>query len=72
VRFSFELTSQSFRVRIADDGQGFELATRSGCTPISGNGIPNMTERIRGIEGVLTIESTPGRGTVVCITLPVK
>jgi signal transduction histidine kinase len=31
-----------------------------------------MTERIRGIEGVLTIESTPGRGTVVCITLPVK
>ena len=72
VRFSFELTSQSFRVRIADDGQGFELATRSGCTPISGNGIPNMTERIRGIEGVLTIESTPGRGTVVCITLPVQ
>jgi signal transduction histidine kinase len=71
VRLAFELINHAFRVRIADDGQGFVLQARSGAVPLSGNGIPNMTERIRGLGGSLALESAPGSGTVVSITLPV-
>jgi len=50
---------------ISDDGQGFELEA----TP--GVGLSSMQERAAMVDGKLAIESEVGRGTIVCLRVPV-
>ena len=52
---------------VADDGRGFDPAAagRSG-----GMGLLGMRERVEGLGGRLAIESAPGEGTAVAVTLP--
>jgi len=53
---------------VADDGTGFDLATRE--LAIGHFGIRGMQERARRIGGRLAIESRPGHGTRVTVTVP--
>jgi signal transduction histidine kinase len=50
-------------VRIRDDGIG-------GAAPSAGSGLAGMTDRVTALGGSLTVESPPGRGTVVTAELP--
>lgn len=50
---------------VVDDGNG--LAAANG-----GFGLRSMHERVEGLGGTLTVESTPGRGTGVAARLPVE
>jgi signal transduction histidine kinase len=52
-------------VRIVDDGGGF--VQLRGC---EGAGLTNIRDRLASVGGTVTISSTPGRGTVVAMTLP--
>lgn len=72
VRLSFALKNDTLCVRIVDNGRGFDIDACSGGGGFTGNGIRNMTERIRGISGNLVIDSRLGKGTTVCVTVPVK
>jgi PAS domain S-box-containing protein len=58
----------SVRLRVADDGVGFDpvraLAQR-------GLGLTSITERVRMLGGHLDIQSAPGKGTQVAIEVPV-
>lgn len=51
---------------IKDDGNGFETAAGN-----SGNGLKNMKERSKEINGLLHIESLPGAGTAITFNCPV-
>ena len=51
---------------VRDDGSGFDVPSRS----ISGFGLTSMRERADALDGSLTLESQPGRGTVISVTLP--
>ena len=53
------------RVTIADDGVGFA----PGAT-VEGMGLPGMRSRAEEADGELTVDSTPGEGTIVTATLP--
>ncbi|HKO49982.1 MAG TPA: chemotaxis protein CheB [Polyangiaceae bacterium] len=55
---------------VEDDGTGFDLDAfrRRDASHI---GIAGMQERVRILGGMLTIESTPGRGTTVRVELPI-
>lgn len=70
VRLSSRETDTAFLVTISDDGVGFDV----GKTADDANrhlGIENSRERIRKMMGgSLDIESSPGEGTVVTITIP--
>jgi signal transduction histidine kinase len=56
------------RIAIRDDGTGFDVARRSAA---EGHfGIRGMQERALRIGAELAIESSPGRGTLVLVTLP--
>lgn len=55
-------------LEIADDGQGFDLEAAKNK---GGMGLASMAERAREMGGTLTIESAPGRGTVVRVSVPV-
>lgn len=52
---------------ISDDGTGFDPAARGG-----GHGLANMRARAAALGGTLQIDSTPGKGTRVLLTLPVE
>ena len=52
---------------IADNGKGFNLKTGS---RESGVGLGSMEERIQMLKGTLKLESAPGKGTRIWVTVP--
>ena len=48
---------------VADDGRGFVLGRSAG-------GLANMRDRVESLQGTVTVESAPGRGTVVSAQVP--
>jgi len=58
-------------VTISDDGRGFDIAAlRNGQRTRSGWGLLGIQERSRLLRGDCVIQSTPGQGTTVRVTLP--
>ncbi|MFF4005661.1 sensor histidine kinase [Streptomyces sp. NPDC001717] len=62
---------------VADDGHGFTepeptAAATATTTPQRGHGLPAMRARVRQLGGTLTIESTPGEGTVLSASVPLE
>jgi signal transduction histidine kinase len=55
------------RLIVADDGRGFDPAASLDDTRF---GLTGMRERARIIGATLEIESAPGKGTTVRLTLP--
>jgi PAS domain S-box-containing protein len=55
------------RLIIEDDGQGFDSKENS-----SGMGLKNIAERTRILGGKLKLDSTPGKGVRIEITIPIS
>jgi signal transduction histidine kinase len=60
---------RELRVRIEDDGSGFDPQARTG-SGLPRFGMAIMRERAQAIGGSLHIESAPGRGTRVSVEIP--
>ena len=73
VRISLRLRDGTLRLVVRDDGVGFDpeatLRRRSGGR---GLGLPGMRERASWLGGRFAVRSTPGQGTKVRLTLPLK
>lgn len=54
-----------FELRIKDNGAGFQLGEKNGSS-----GLLYMESRAKEIGGQLTIETSPGKGTIVTLTAP--
>lgn len=63
IELALEAGILTFSVR--DEGLGFETGSRPG-----GMGMQIMQDRIDALEGALTVESAPGRGTLVLGRVP--
>ena len=59
-------TERQFQFRVRDNGIGFRPEAKS-----SGNGLKNMKKRAEEIGGRLEVESSPGGGTCVMLTVPI-
>ncbi|MFJ7627747.1 sensor histidine kinase [Streptomyces sp. NPDC097595] len=69
ITLSFMDTSVSLDV--VDDGRGFaQDVPEAGATESGGFGLPAMRSRARSLGGTLSVESAPGQGTAVALTLP--
>jgi signal transduction histidine kinase len=53
----------SLVLRVRDDGRG-------GALPAAGSGLAGISDRVAALGGTLTVDSPPGRGTVVTAELP--
>jgi signal transduction histidine kinase len=56
---------------IRDDGAGF-APTADGYGANGGLGLRGMRERVEALGGRLAVESAPGRGTTIAVTVPVR
>jgi signal transduction histidine kinase len=56
---------------VRDDGSGF-ASTADGYGPNGGLGLRGMRERIEALGGRLAVESAPGQGTTIAVTVPVR
>ena len=65
-----EMENGQFRVKVTDDGAGFDPQTLGAPTAEGGFGLYSIRERLIAIDGSLRIESSPGAGTVVTAVLP--
>ncbi|HVY92956.1 MAG TPA: sensor histidine kinase [Bryobacteraceae bacterium] len=64
VRFSEE----SIMIEISDNGAGFQLTPRG--MPARGTGLLGIRERVSRLQGSTLIDSNPGAGTRIVVTLP--
>jgi len=58
------------RIRVEDDGCGFELKALGREPNRTGIGLNSLNERVRMLGGSLTIQTAPGQGTRIQIELP--
>jgi len=68
VAISLAGSADSVRLSVQDDGVGFDVARKSE----TGLGLIGIAERVRDLNGRLTIDSTPGNGATLAVELPVK
>jgi signal transduction histidine kinase len=54
------------RFEVEDDGRGFEVSAVK-----NGSGLTNMADRLDAVGGRLDVDSSPGRGSRLCGTVPV-
>ncbi|HEX2952650.1 MAG TPA: ATP-binding protein [Bacillota bacterium] len=69
VKVRLRLEGSTAVLKIEDDGEGFvesELENSNG----RGVGLLGMRERIEALNGTLSIESRPGRGTILVVRIP--
>ncbi|MGW4870499.1 sensor histidine kinase [Streptomyces chartreusis] len=58
---------------VADDGHGFDPAALPDSPDGGrGHGLPAMRARLRALGGTLTVESSPGEGTVLSAAVPLE
>lgn len=63
------MNSGVFQMSIADDGHGFADAQESTSSPPArGHGLRNMKKRAEEISAEFSLQSTPGKGTVISLS----
>jgi signal transduction histidine kinase len=66
VNITFQLDENSLKMRITDNGNGFDIKLES-----SGNGLKNMRSRSAEMGASIIIDSKKGTGTSILLELPV-
>lgn len=71
---SVDRDDDSLRVEVRDDGKGFDVTSvDNGPTPMSSKfGLFSVRERMAALGGRFHVESSPGAGTRVTLTLPLR
>ena len=70
VRVGVVYTTNDVTLLVQDDGAGFDRARMEQDGLVHGLGVKGMTERARLLGGTLELDSTPGWGTRVRVSIP--
>jgi signal transduction histidine kinase len=71
VAFTLSYMEGEAALDVRDDGVGF-VPTPHGLGPNGGLGLRGMRERVQALGGRVAVESAPGRGTTVAVTVPLN
>ncbi len=72
VHLRLSVAPSAVLLEISDDGTGFDPATATERTGPVGYGLQGMQQRAELLGGQLTADSSPGRGTVVRLRVPIS
>ncbi|WP_416147321.1 sensor histidine kinase [Salipaludibacillus sp. HK11] len=68
IKVKLELGAERVTALIKDDGKGFDVLSKK-----EGSfGLVGMKERINMLEGQLSIDSKPGKGTLIMVQIPIN
>lgn len=67
IDISFESAGDNLNLAIKDDGVGFDANKGK-----RGIGLRNIISRVKKLKGTLDVNSQPGKGTTVSVTIPIK
>lgn len=67
VEITLRRLDKAVMLRVQDDGRGFDMRLKSASV---GHGLSNMRARAEELQGSFQLESAPGQGTAVTLTLP--
>lgn len=70
ITLHYRQMNEALSVIISDDGRGFNNPASASAT--GGYGLDNMREKAASIGGTLTIDSGPGRGTTLTLSVPIS
>lgn len=70
ITISVESSDGSIHMEISDNGQGFDMNAEETAKKRGRLGLLGMRERVEMIGGAFDIQSQPGAGTTVSVTLP--
>jgi len=59
------INHNQFVLQTTDNGKGFDGTTKG-----TGNGWKNMQKRTENLNGKISIESTPNKGTIITLSVP--
>ena len=62
-------TAVSIELEVSDSGCGFEINSKEAT---GGLGFTSIRERVRAVEGRIQISSSPGKGTRISVSIPLK
>jgi two-component system sensor histidine kinase UhpB len=66
-------TAERVGVDVIDDGAGFDVDdARHGASDGTSLGLLGMEERVRLLDGQITVASRPGAGTTISLSLPLR
>ncbi|MDR7520697.1 MAG: ATP-binding protein, partial [Armatimonadota bacterium] len=72
VTVDLTVAGRELSVRIEDNGRGFDPRRPRAADRSGGYGLLGMQERVELVGGRWEVQSTPGVGTVVAATLPIR
>lgn len=73
ITVSLDFASSFLKIQITDNGKGFNVnAAKENNTEQGSTGLMNMTNRARLINAELIIDSESGKGTLVCVVIPLS
>jgi signal transduction histidine kinase len=61
---------EAITLDVRDDGVGFATSRGNSGPRVGGYGLIGMRQRAEQLEGTVAIESRPGEGTAVSVTIP--
>ncbi|MDI6822431.1 MAG: ATP-binding protein [Actinomycetota bacterium] len=71
VEIDLNMAGDRILATVADNGRGFDLTASVAKSRISGHlGLTWMDEKVRALEGTLTINTNPGKGTRIMVDIP--
>ena len=56
---------------VQDNGNGFQIADSTNTGTLDGFGLPSLREQAERLGGELNIESEPGKGTTIAVSIPI-
>jgi PAS domain S-box-containing protein len=65
VEISFSYVNNLLTMKVADDGQGFDVTSKG-----SGIGLSNIKTRAESLKGTVAVHSLPGEGCTLTVQLP--
>jgi two-component system sensor histidine kinase DegS len=72
VTIRLEQLHRRLRCAVLDDGTGFDPATVAHAAGEQGLGLHSIRDRIEALDGTFQIESAPGKGTQLIVTIPME
>ncbi len=67
IALSVKVMDTDIRIALIDNGKGMQLVTQQ----YRGNGLLNMKKRAEELHGIFSIQSSPGEGTQIQVSLPI-